>query len=63
MFKNQQYEAPMLCIDILSKYCALVPIQGKTENNLALGFIECMNQMGGPPKVIMTDGEGAINNR
>ena len=61
MFKNQQYEANMLCIDKLSKYCALVQIKGKTENDLALGFIECMNKMGGPPKVIMTDGEGAIH--
>ena len=43
-----------------SKYCAIVPIKGKTESDLALGFIDCMNNMGGPPKVIMTDGEGAI---
>ena len=38
-----------------------MPIKGKTESDLALGFIECMNKMGGPPKVIMTDGEGAIH--
>ena len=44
----------------ISKFCAIVPIKGKTESDLALGFIECMNKMGGPPKVIMTDGEGAI---
>ena len=49
--KNQQYEAGMLCIDIFSKYCAIVPIKGKTESDLALGFIECMNKMGGPPKL------------
>ena len=52
----------MLCIDIFSKYCAIVPIKGKTPSGLALCFIECMNKMGGPPKVIMTDGEGAIKN-
>ena len=45
----------------ISKYCAIVPIKGETEIDLALGFIECMKQMGGPPKV-MTDGEGAIKN-
>ena len=39
-----------------------MPIKVKTESDLALGFIECMNKMGGPPKVIMTDGEGAIKN-
>ena len=52
----------MLCIDIFSKYCAIVPIEGKTESELALGFIECMNKMGGPPKVLKTYGEGALKN-
>ena len=52
----------MLCIKIYSKYCAIVKINEKTNNDLALGFIKCMNDMGGPPKVIVTDGEGAINN-
>ena len=52
----------MICIDIFSKFCVIVPINGKTESDLALGFIECMNKMGGPPKVIMTDGEGPIQN-
>ena len=52
----------MLCIDIYFQYCAIVPIKGNTESDLALGFIECMNKMGGPPKVIMTDGEGAKDN-
>ena len=35
-------------------------IHGKTDNKLGLGLTECINKMGGPPKVIMTDGEGAI---
>ena len=60
--KNQHYEERMLCIDICSKYCAIVLIKGKTESDLALGFVECMNKMGGPPQVIMTYGEGAIKN-
>ena len=50
----------MLCIDICLNKIAIIPIKGKTESALALGFIECMNKMGGPPQVIMTDGEGAI---
>ena len=37
-------------------------MKGKTESDLALGFVECMNKMGGPPQVKMTDGEGAIKN-
>ena len=47
---------------ILGKLCAIVPIKGQTESDLALEFIECMNKMGGPPTVIMTDDEGAIKN-
>ena len=62
ILKKQEYEARMLCIKIYYKYCAIVNINEKTNNDLALGFIKCMNDMGGPPKVIVTDGEGAINN-
>ena len=39
-----------------------MPIKGNTESDLALGFIECMNKKGGPPQVIMTNGEGANEN-
>ena len=50
----------MRCIDTFSKYCAILPIKGKTESNLAFGLIECINNMGGTPKTIIIDGEGAI---
>ena len=52
----------MKCIDCFIKYCAIVPIKGKSESNLALGLIACINKMSGNPKVIMTDGEGALKN-
>ena len=52
----------MICTDACSNYCAIVPIKGKSESNLALGLIACINKMSGNPKVIMTDGEGAIKN-
>ena len=38
---------------------AIFPIKGKTEIDLGLGLIERINKKGGPPQVIMTDGEGA----
>ena len=41
----------------------LYQLKRKTESDMALAFVECMNKMNGPPKVIMTDGEGAIKNR
>ncbi|MFM7979166.1 MAG: hypothetical protein ACKPKO_07600 [Candidatus Fonsibacter sp.] len=52
----------MICMDAFSKYCAIFPVKSKNESELALGFVECMNKMGGSPKVIMTDGESGINN-
>ena len=59
---DQNYDTAMLCIDAFTKYCAIVPIKSKNESELALGFIECMNKMGKPPKVIYTDGETGIRN-
>ena len=38
------------------------PINGQAQSDLALGFIECINKMGGPLNVIMFDGKGDINN-
>jgi hypothetical protein len=44
----------------VSNLCVTLPLKGKTDRDLALGFVECINKMGGPPHVIMTDGEGTI---
>ena len=59
---DQNYDMAMLCTDPFTKYCAIVPIKSKNESELALGFIECMNNMGKPPKVVYTDGEMGIRN-
>ena len=37
---DQQYDTAMVCIDTFTKYAAVVPIKGQTENDLALGGIE-----------------------
>ena len=50
----------MVCIDVFTKYAAVVPIKGKTENDLALGMIESIVKMGRKPHVIYTDGETGI---
>ena len=52
----------MLCIDAFTKYCVIVLIKSNNESELALGFTECMNKMGKPPKVVYTDGEIGITN-
>ncbi|MFM7982067.1 MAG: hypothetical protein ACKPKO_22385 [Candidatus Fonsibacter sp.] len=52
----------MICIDMLSKYCAICPIKSKNESELALGLIECINKMGQKPNIIYTDGETGVRN-
>ena len=34
----------------------------RTRANFALGLIECINKMGGKPRIIYTDGETGIRN-
>ena len=44
------------------KYCDIVPLKSNTETKLTLSFIQCMNKMGKPPKIVHTDGETTIKN-
>ena len=52
----------MLCIDAFTEYWVIVFFKSNNESELALGFIDCMNKTGKPPKVSYTDGETGINN-
>ena len=52
----------MICIDICIKYCSICPIKSNNESELALGLIECINEMGHKPNIIYTDGETRIRN-
>ena len=56
------YDTAMVCIDIFTKYVAVVPTKGKTESDLAHGMIECLAKMGKPPQILYTDGETCIRN-
>ena len=60
--EDQNYEAAMVCVDVFTKYAAVVPVKGKTENDLALGVIESIFKMGRKPQVIYMDGETGIRN-
>ena len=53
----------MVRIEVFTKYAAVVPVKGKTENDLALGMIESIVKMGHKPQAIYTDGETGIRNR
>ena len=66
MFKkhltDQDYEMAMLRIDAVTKYCAIVTIKSNRERVGSGFFVECMNKIGQPPKVVYTDGETGIRN-
>ena len=47
-------------IDVFSRFMVVVPIKGKDEANVASGMIEGFNKMGGKPKILYTDDEGAF---
>ena len=60
--RDQPYDTAMVCIDTFTKYAAVVPVKGKTENDLALGVIESIVKMGKQPQDIYMDGETGIRN-
>ena len=57
---NQKFKIGMICIDVFSKYCVIVPIKSKSEGDLAHGLLECIHKMGKTPKVIYSDGESGL---
>ena len=44
--EDKQYDTPRVCIDVFTKYAAVVPVKGKTENDLAFGMIESIVKYG-----------------
>ena len=45
---DQQYDTAMVCVDVFTKCAAVLPVKGKSENDLALGVIESIVVMGKP---------------
>ena len=58
--KNQKFNAGTLVIDVFNRFMVVVPIEGKDEANVAFGMIKGFNKMGGKPKILYTDDEGAF---
>lgn len=56
-FKDQ---ACLVMIDIFSKYAVAVPIQSKETPDVVAGIMEGFTKMGGKPKMIYSDSEGAL---
>ena len=59
--ENQKFRVGMLTIDVFDKFMHVVPISGKTEEDLASGIIECIHKMGKKPNIVYTDDEGALS--
>ena len=59
--ENQKFRVGVIMIDVFSRFMQVAPIKSKDEANIASGMIETMNKMGGKPKILFTDDEGALN--
>ena len=59
--EDQKFKVGMIMIDVFDKFMHVVAIQGKKEEDLASGMIECLHKMGKKPKIIYTDDEGALS--
>ena len=58
--QNQKFNVGAIMIDVFSRFMAVVPIKNKNEANIASGILEGFNKMGGKPKILYTDDEGAL---
>ena len=58
--ENQKHTVALLCIDDFTEYCAIVPIEAKTVECLALPFIACLHKTGKMPKNIYIGGETSL---
>ena len=59
-FKAGELEPALVMIDIFSKYAVAVPIASKETADVIAGIMEGFNKMGGKPKIIYSDSEGAL---
>ena len=59
---NNQLRYGLLCIDIFSKKCHIVPIENKDGDDVYKGAMECFKVLG-QPLSIYTDDEGALNSK
>ena len=60
---KQIYKVGMMIIDIFSKYMVVIPLQGKSEADVAAGFMEGLPKMKKNPEVIYTDDETAFSSK
>ena len=59
--ENQKVKVGMLMIDIFTKYMVVIPINSKSEGDVASGLLEGFQKMGHKPEVIYADNETALS--
>jgi hypothetical protein len=57
---KQKYRAGLVCIDVLSKFCVVVPVRRKETGSVIKGTKTALQKMGKNPKIICSDDEKAI---
>ena len=61
MRDEQKKRIGLACIDVLSKYAVVIPIESREIPDVIAGAMEALNKMkGGDPKIIYTDDERSI---
>ncbi len=50
-----------MCIDVFSKYAAVVPIVDRKTGPVAAGILECFKLMGKKPEILYTDDEASLS--
>ena len=58
---KEKYNGGLLIVDIFSKYTTVVPLHGKTTDEVLDALIEGLRLMHGKPKVIYSDNEPAFS--
>ena len=58
--KDPIYGLALLMVDIFTKYCAVIPLKTNKIHDVAVAIEEGIQKMGGKPKSIYSDNEGAF---
>ena len=58
--EEQKFRGGLVCIDVLSKYAVVIPIESKNEPDVIEATKKALGKMGKKPKMIYTDDERAI---
>ena len=60
---KKKHHIGMLFIDIFTKYCQVVVVSSKKNEDILAGLLEGLNKMGGNPQVIYTDDEPSFTTK